>query len=66
VFRSGESDRFHTRATSEAVASVLPNSELVEPPWGDRVWLETKPGHRFDVWQRLAPILNGWADRTLG
>ncbi len=66
VFRSGGSDPFHTRATSEAVAGLLPNSELVEPPWGDRVWLETTPGRRFDVWQRLAPILNGWADRTIG
>jgi len=66
VFRSGESDPFHTRATSEAVAKALPNAQLVEPPWGDRVWLETTPGRRFDVWQQLAPILTDWADRTVG
>ena len=40
VFRSGLSDRHHTRATSESLAALLPNTQLVEPPWGDREWLE--------------------------
>ena len=40
VFRSGESDAYHTRATSEQVAAALPNARLVEPPWGDREWIE--------------------------
>jgi pimeloyl-ACP methyl ester carboxylesterase len=40
VFRSGESDAHHTRHTSERVAELLPNARLVEPPWGDREWIE--------------------------
>ena len=36
VFRSGASDAHHTRATSEALAGILPDARLVEPPWGDR------------------------------
>ena len=38
VFRSGASDMYHTRATSEALAAGLPGAELVEPPWGDHEW----------------------------
>jgi len=66
VVRSGESDPFHTRATSEAVAAVLPNARLVEPPWGDRVWIESQPGRRFDSWVQMAPVLHDWANETLG
>jgi pimeloyl-ACP methyl ester carboxylesterase len=33
VFRSGDSDMYHTRATSERLAAKLPNASLVEPPW---------------------------------
>ena len=40
VFRSGVSDPHHTRATSEALAELLPQARLEEPPWGDREWLE--------------------------
>lgn len=65
VFRSGESDPFHTRATSEGVAQLLPNAQLVEPPWGDREWVDSQIGHRFDSWPRLAPILDDWANKTL-
>jgi len=66
VFRSGESDPFHTRATSEALSKALPNAELVEPPWDDRVWIDSEPGRRFDSWPRLAPILSDWATGALG
>jgi pimeloyl-ACP methyl ester carboxylesterase len=69
VFRSGESDAFHTRATSERLAQVLPNARLVEPPWGDREWIE-RQGARdeglFARWPRLAPILQEWATDALG
>jgi hypothetical protein len=34
VFRSGASDPFHPRETSEAVAAMLPYARLVDPPWG--------------------------------
>jgi pimeloyl-ACP methyl ester carboxylesterase len=65
VFRGGESDMFHTRATSEKLARLLPNSNLIEPPWGDREWVDSKLGQRFVSWPRLAPILHDWARQTL-
>ena len=70
VFRSGESDAHHTRATSEAVAQLLPNATLVEPPWGDREWRERqveweKTGGLFVNWPLLAPQLQEWADKDL-
>lgn len=72
VFRSGISDPFHTRATSEQVAALLPQAKLVEPPWGDREWLDrqtertagTTPG-LFIRWPLLAPQLNDWATESL-
>lgn len=65
VFRSGTSDPFHTRETSEQLAELLPNGELVEPPWEDTEWIDSKIGHRFDNWPRLAPVLNEWAGKAL-
>jgi pimeloyl-ACP methyl ester carboxylesterase len=66
VFRSGESDAWHTRATSEAVAAGLANARIAEPPWGDREWLERSAAHRegealFQRWPLLAPPLLEWA-----
>jgi pimeloyl-ACP methyl ester carboxylesterase len=65
VFRSGASDMFHTRATSERLAELLPNADLVEPPWGDREWVDSQIGRRFVSWPRLAPLLNQWAAKIL-
>jgi pimeloyl-ACP methyl ester carboxylesterase len=72
VFRSGESDAFHTRATSETVAGLIPNARLVEPPWPDREWVECsrrfQAGEQaglFARWPMLAPQLLEWADETL-
>ena len=67
VFRSGESDPHHTRDTSERVAALLPRSELVEPPWGDREWLDRQAAHAageglFARWPLLAPQLLAWQD----
>jgi pimeloyl-ACP methyl ester carboxylesterase len=66
VFRSGESDAYHTRETSEEIAKTLPNARLVEPPWGDREWIERSAEHQvngklFDRWPLLAPQLTGWS-----
>ena len=66
VFRSGESDPHHTRATSERLAGLLPNAHLVEPPWGDREWNERVAGAAggvglFSRWPLLAPQLLEWA-----
>ncbi len=69
VFRSGESDPHHTRATSEAVADLLPQARLVEPPWGDREWIERQGVHEeglFARWPKLAPQLLEWQAATLG
>jgi pimeloyl-ACP methyl ester carboxylesterase len=70
VFRSGESDAYHTRATSEAVADALPSAQLVEPPWDDREWIERSADHRvngklFDRWPLLAPQLVEWSRKAL-
>ena len=70
VFRSGESDMSHTRATSEALAAGLPGAELVEPPWGDSEWNERRAaiettGSLFVRWPLLVPQLVEWADRTV-
>ena len=63
VFRSGASDVHHTRATSEALARILPNARLAEPPWGDREWLERQGAREeglFARWPLLAPALLEW------
>lgn len=70
VFRSGESDMFHTRATSERLAANLPTARLVEPPWGDREWIERQQsaasgGALFDRWHLLVPQLVEWADELV-
>jgi pimeloyl-ACP methyl ester carboxylesterase len=71
VFRSGASDPNHPRATTEAVAALLPNARLVEPPWGDREWIERQAtreqtGGIFTGWPQLAPQLLAWADEVTG
>jgi pimeloyl-ACP methyl ester carboxylesterase len=69
VFRSGASDVWHTRATSERLAEVLPRAQLVEPPWGDREWLERQDHHDAGIfvrWPLLAPQLLEWQADTLG
>ena len=72
VFRSGKSDVHHTRATSESLAALLPNTQLVEPPWGDREWIErgqarlAGDGSLFSRWNLLTPQLTAWAHSVLG
>jgi pimeloyl-ACP methyl ester carboxylesterase len=71
VFRSGASDVHHTRATSERLAALIPTAQLVEPPWGDREWIErtqaTPQGESlFDHWPALVPQLVDWADAKIG
>jgi pimeloyl-ACP methyl ester carboxylesterase len=66
VFRSGKSDMHHTRETSERIAARLPSAQLVEPPWGDREWLERgasarEGGSLFERWPLLVPQLVEWS-----
>ncbi|WP_019927980.1 alpha/beta fold hydrolase [Nocardia sp. BMG111209] len=68
VFRSGASDAHHTRATSEAIAELLPAARSAEPPWGDREWHErqaerARTGGLFVRWPLLAPALLAWAEQ---
>lgn len=67
VFRSGTSDPYHTRATTETLAELLPNAQLIEPPWGDREWNDrtlasAKGESLFERWPLLVPQLADWAD----
>jgi pimeloyl-ACP methyl ester carboxylesterase len=69
VFRSGASDVNHTRATSEILARLLPKSKLVEPPWGDREWIERGLAREegiFSRWPLLAPQLLKWQAEAPG
>ena len=71
VFRSGESDAYHTRATSEEIAKMLPRASLIEPPWGDREWIErlaatSTGGSLFERWHLLAHQLIEWSRQFLG
>ena len=65
VFRSGASDVHHTRATSEALAGILPKARLVEPPWGDREWLERQGSREEGLFARW-PLLGAGAARVAG
>jgi pimeloyl-ACP methyl ester carboxylesterase len=68
VFRSGASDPAHPRATSEAVAALIPGAKLLEPPWGDREWADR--GEQRDAsgeslflhWPLLVPQLAAFGD----
>jgi len=68
VFRSGESDPYHTRATSEHVHALIPGAVLAEPPWGDREWIERSSAARngtgalFERWPLLVPQLLTFAE----
>ncbi len=70
VFRSGAVDAYHTRATSERLAALLPAARLVEPPWGDDEWparsaaARAGTGHLFEGWPALAPQLLEFAAAT--
>ncbi len=67
VFRSGTTDAHHTRETSERVAAIIPDAQLVAPPWGDDEWNERSravrdgTGHLFERWPLLSPQLAEFA-----
>jgi pimeloyl-ACP methyl ester carboxylesterase len=66
VLRSGKSDLFHTRQTSEEVHALIPHSQLVEPPWGDSEWNECMVAQGqgrplFGNWPKLAPQILAFA-----
>jgi len=62
IYRSGASDLSHTRRTSEWVHELIPQSQIIDPPWGDDEWNKRSAfamknggsGH-FAGWPALAP-----------
>jgi pimeloyl-ACP methyl ester carboxylesterase len=73
VFRSGESDWWHPRRTSEAVAELLPDARLVEPPWPDTEWIDGskrrargEQSGAFERWPLLIPQLLEWSEQAVG
>lgn len=70
VFRSGKSDLSHTRGTSEWVHRLIPQSLLLDPPWGDDEWnyrsvsvMAGKEKGLFESWPKLAPIILDFVKR---
>ncbi len=69
IFRSGKSDPYHTRATSEGLHKLIAGSQLAEPPWGDREWIERSDAARsgtgflFEHWPLLSRQLLEFAAR---
>jgi pimeloyl-ACP methyl ester carboxylesterase len=65
VLRSSKSDIHHTRETSEALAAMIPTSQLVEPPWGPNEWndgfREPDNSRRFASFEKLAPMVIDFA-----
>jgi pimeloyl-ACP methyl ester carboxylesterase len=64
VFRSHDSDLSHTRTTSEWVARLIPQAQLLLPPWRDDEWnyqsdqTASGQGHSlFISWQKLTPVI---------
>lgn len=64
LFQNGGSDLSHTRATTEWVHTLIPHSELREPPWPDNEWNERcgsvlPDGRRglFAGWPLMAPAI---------
>ncbi|MEW9855498.1 alpha/beta fold hydrolase [Novosphingobium sp. M1R2S20] len=65
VFRSGKSDLSHTRATSEWVHRLVPQSVMLDPPWEDNEWnyrsAQTHSGQEghtlFRSWPKLVPSI---------
>jgi pimeloyl-ACP methyl ester carboxylesterase len=58
IFRSGASDPHHPRHTTEQVHALIPGSKMVEPPWGDREWLDRMADSGnglFRSYAKLAP-----------
>jgi pimeloyl-ACP methyl ester carboxylesterase len=67
VLRSGQSDFHHPRETSEALHALIPGSQIAEPPWGDREWLDRLKAQSageglFARWPLLAPQILAFAN----
>jgi pimeloyl-ACP methyl ester carboxylesterase len=66
VLRSGKSDFHHPRETSETLHAMIPGSQIAEPPWGDREWIERLQASArgeglFARWPLLTPQILDFA-----
>jgi 2-hydroxy-6-oxonona-2,4-dienedioate hydrolase len=63
IIRGGKGDIDHPWRTSLEVHSLIPQSELVEPPWPEDAWeravesARAGKGHIFDPWPAAAPTI---------
>jgi pimeloyl-ACP methyl ester carboxylesterase len=63
VLRSGSTDIFHPRRTSEWLHEMIPQSKIIDPPWPDGEWNSRvlanrrKEGGLVDRWPLLAPTI---------
>jgi pimeloyl-ACP methyl ester carboxylesterase len=64
IMRNGRKDLAHTRATSDLVHTLIPQSKMIDPPWDEDEWnLGTKrraAGQQagpFVSWPKAAPII---------
>jgi pimeloyl-ACP methyl ester carboxylesterase len=67
ILRSGASDFHHPRETSEALHALILGSQIGEPPWGDREWLDRLKAQAageglFARWPLLAPQILAFAN----
>lgn len=69
IYRSGKSDLSHTRRASEWVHELIPQSQIVDPPWADNEWnvrseyaMKHGSGH-FAGWPALAPKILDFTSR---
>lgn len=70
ILRSSPTDLAHPRHTTDWVHSLIPHSQLVEPPFGPDEWKEraaeyqaTGVNNLFASWPKLAPTLLEFMDR---
>jgi pimeloyl-ACP methyl ester carboxylesterase len=56
IFRSGKADYCHPQFTTDQVHKLIPGSKLVEPPWGDREWIDRIADAQNGLFRRF-PLL---------
>jgi pimeloyl-ACP methyl ester carboxylesterase len=73
IFRSSAKDLAHLRRTTEEVHELIPQSQLVEPPFSDDEWneqskqfQETGDNVLFANWPKLAPQLLDFMNAPAG
>jgi pimeloyl-ACP methyl ester carboxylesterase len=70
IIRGGKGDIDHPWRTSLEVHSLIPQSDLVEPPWAEDAWeravesARAGKGHIFDPWPAAAPVILGFVNES--